>query len=257
MGNVSAKGQAIELKTKAELEKMRQAGKVAGATLKAVVAAIDAGVTTKDLDRVAENFIRKNGGIPTFIGYRGYPASLCVSINNEVVHGIPGNRKLKAGDVVSVDVAATVDGFVGDTATTVIVPPAKADAQKLVEVSERSLQAAIDAMRPGNRLGDVGFAVQNVAESNGFGVVRDFVGHGIGRRMHEEPAVPNYGKPGSGMRLEAGLVLAVEPMVTMGDWHVRVLADGWTVVTMDGSLAAHFEHTIAITESGPEVLTRV
>jgi len=236
---------------------MRVAGQLAGRTLQAVAKAVEPGITTKELDRVAEEFIRKNGGKPTFIGYRGYPASLCVSINDEVVHGIPGPRKLKAGDVVSVDVAATIGGFVGDTATTVIVPPAAAAAQKLVRVTEQSLLAAIDCMKPGNRLGDIGSAVQNAAESNGFGVVRDFVGHGIGRRMHEEPAVANYGTPGTGLRLEPGLVLAIEPMVTLGDWHVRVLQDGWTVVTEDGSLAAHFEHTIAITENGPEVLTQV
>ncbi len=236
---------------------MRTAGQIAGRTLQEVAKAIAPGVTTKELDRVAENFIRKNGATPTFIGYRGYPASLCVSINDEVVHGIPGSRKLKAGDVVSIDVAATIDGFVGDTATTVIVPPVTAEAEKLVRVTEQSLYAGIDAMKPGNRLGDVGAAVQQVAESNGFGVVRDFVGHGIGRKMHEEPAVPNYGTKGTGLRLEEGLVLAVEPMVTFGDWNVRMLEDGWTVVTEDGSLAAHFEHTIAITANGPEILTQV
>ncbi len=257
MSNAVSRKTSVELKTKAEIELMKVAGQVAGRALQEVAKAIAPGVTTKDLDKVAENFIRKNGGKPTFIGYRGYPASLCVSINNEVVHGIPGPRKLKAGDVVSIDVAATVDGFVGDTATTVIVPPAPKDAEKLVKVTAQSLQAAIDVMRPGNRLGDIGAAVQKVAESNGFGVVRDFVGHGIGRRMHEEPAVANYGNAGSGLRLEPGLVLAVEPMVTLGDWHVRVLKDGWTVVTEDGSLAAHFEHSIAITEDGPIVLTQV
>lgn len=236
---------------------MREAGRIAGETLKAVAEAIAPGVTTKELDRVAEQFIRKSGGKPTFIGYRGYPASLCVSINDEVVHGIPGSRKLKAGDVVSIDVAATVNGFVGDTATTLIVPPVSKEAEKLVRVTEQSLYAAIDTMTVGKRLGDIGAAVQKLAESNGFGVVRDFVGHGIGRRMHEEPAVANYGAAGSGMRLEAGLVLAVEPMVTLGDYRVRVLPDGWTVVTEDGSLAAHFEHTIAITENGPEILTKV
>lgn len=256
VGGVARKS-SVELKTKGEIELMRVAGRLAGQTLQEVAKAIQPGVTTKDLDRIAEATIRQNGGKPTFVGYRGYPASLCVSINNEVVHGIPSNRKIKPGDLVSIDVAATVDGFVGDTAMTVIVPPGAPEAVKLVRVTEQSLFAAIECMRPGMRLGDVGAAVQTVAESNGYGVVRDFVGHGIGRKMHEEPAVANYGNPGSGMRLDPGLVLAVEPMVTMGGWQVRVLPDGWTVVTVDGSLAAHFEHTIAVTENGPEILTQV
>jgi methionyl aminopeptidase len=209
------------------------------------------------LDAIAESFIRKSGAKPTFIGYRGYPATLCISINEEVVHGIPGKRKLKSGDIVSVDVAATLDGFVGDTAMTVLLDSTDEKAKKLVDVTRESLEAAIRQMRPGQRLGDIGAAVQRVAESNGFGVVRDFVGHGIGRQMHEEPSVPNYGTPGTGIRLEPGMVLAVEPMVTMGHWDVKVLSDGWTVVTKDGSLAAHFEHTIAVTEDGPVVFTKI
>lgn len=257
MTHAAARKSSVELKTKAELDLMWVAGQVAGKTLQEVAKAIQVGVTTKELDWIAEDFIRKNGGKPTFIGYRGYPASLCVSINNEVVHGIPGPRKLKPGDVVSIDVAATVDGFVGDTAITVIVPPATKEAEKLVRVTEEALFAGIDCMKPGMRLGDIGAAVQSRAESNGFGVVKDFVGHGIGRRMHEEPAVANYGIPGSGLRLEPGLVLAIEPMITMGDWQVKVLADGWTVVTLDGSLSAHFEHSIAVTEDGPRILTKV
>lgn len=257
MTNVSARKSTIEFKTKAELEKMRRAGLIAGSALNEVKKAIQPGVTTKDLDRVAESFIKKSGAIPTFVGYRGYPATICVSINDEVVHGIPGTRKIKEGDVVSIDIAATIDGFVGDTALTVCVPPVKAEDRKLVQVTDESLQRAIEMMRPGNRLGDIGATVQNWAEKNGFGVVRDFVGHGIGRRMHEEPAVPNYGAKGSGMRLEPGLVLAIEPMVTAGDWQVKVLDDGWTVVTLDGKNAAHFEHSIAVTEDGPLVLTQI
>lgn len=248
---------SVELKTPAELQAMERAGEVAGKTLQAVAKAIEVGITTKELDRVAENFIRTNGGKPTFIGYRGYPASLCVSINNEVVHGIPGSRKIKAGDVVSIDVAATVDGFVGDTATTVLVEPVSKEAKKLWDVTKASLDAAIDMMRVGKRLGDVSAAVQAVIDKAGLGIVRDFVGHGIGRQMHEEPAVPNYGKAGTGPRLEVGLVLAIEPMVTLGSHDVRVLQDGWTVVTVDGSLAAHVEHTVAVTEAGPKVLTRI
>lgn len=245
----------VELKTKSELAVMRQAGLIAGRTLKEVAKYVKSGVTTKELDEVAEQFIRKSGAKPTFIGYRGYPASLCVSVNDEVVHGIPGKKKLKVGDVVSIDVAATLDGFVGDTATTLVIEPVEARAQTLVNVTKASLEAAIEQMRPGKRLGDIGAAVQEVAESAGFGVVRDFVGHGIGRQMHEEPAVANYGTRGSGMRLEEGMVLAIEPMITMGDWKVKILKDGWTVVTQDGSLAAHFEHSIAVTADGPIVLT--
>jgi len=236
---------------------MRQAGMVAGLALKSAVRAVAPGVSTRELDKTAEQSIRKSGGIPTFIGYRGYPATICVSVNEEVVHGIPGTRRLKPGDVVGIDIAATVDGFVGDTAVTVIVPPATKEAQRLVDITKGCLDAAIDKMRPGNRLGDIGAAVQALAEANNFGVIRDFVGHGIGRQMHEEPAVPNYGTAGTGMRLEPGVVLAIEPMITAGDWRVRVLNDGWTVVTEDGSLAAHFEHSIAVTEDGPLVLTRV
>ena len=246
----------VELKSQAEIAAMRKAGDLAGRALKAVLAAAEPGMPTAELDRIAERFIRKGGGIPTFVGYRGYPSTICVSINEEVVHGMPGPRKLKAGDVVGVDIAATVDGFVGDTAATVIVPPAAPEAQKLVDVTKASLDAAIEKMRPGFRLGDVGAAVQALAEANKFGVVRDFVGHGIGRQMHEEPAVPNFGAAGTGLRLEPGVVLAIEPMITAGDWRVKVLADGWTVVTEDGSLAAHFEHTVAVTESGPLVLTK-
>jgi methionyl aminopeptidase len=256
-GNSTFKKSTVELKTKAEMALMRNAGLLAGQTLKEIEKHVAVGVSTKELDVIAEKFIRSGGGIPTFIGYRGYPATICASINEEVVHGIPGNRRLKNGDVVSIDVAATVDGFVGDTATTFIVGEADARAKKLVQATKESLEAGIQAMKIGQRLGDVGAAVQKVAESNGFGVVKDFVGHGIGRRMHEEPAVPNYGTAGQGLRLEPGLVIAIEPMITMGDWQVKVLKDGWTVVTLDGSLAAHFEHTIALTEDGPVVLTKV
>ncbi len=236
---------------------MRQAGLIAGRTLEQVKKFLKPGVSTKELDVIAEEFIRKSGAKPTFIGYRGYPATLCISINEEVVHGIPGKRRLSSGDIVSIDVAATLDGFVGDTATTVLLDSKDPKAQRLVDVTSDSLEEAILQMRPGQRLGDIGAAVQKVAESQGFGVVRDFVGHGIGRQMHEEPAVPNYGTPGTGLRLEVGMVLAIEPMVTMGHWDVKVLSDGWTVVTKDGSMAAHFEHTIAVTEDGPFVLTRV
>ncbi len=254
---VSSEKSPIELKTKAELEKMKKAGAVAGTVLHEVGKQVKPGVTTKDLDVLAEKLLRKAGAKPTFLGYRGYPASICVSINEEVVHGIPGDRVIKAGDVVSIDIGATVDGFVGDTAYTFLAEPVSEKARKLVERTKESLDAAIAVMKPGNRLGDVGAAVQKLVEADGYGVVREFVGHGIGRQMHEAPAVPNYGSPGSGMRLEPGLVLAIEPMVTAGRYEVKILSDGWTVVTKDGSLAAHFEHTVAVTENGPVVLTQV
>lgn len=251
----------VELKTKSELAVMKQAGWIAGSTLKHVNKFLKPGITTKELDVIAEEFIRKNGAKPTFIGYRGYPATLCISINEEVVHGIPGKRKVQVGDLVSIDVAATLDGFVGDTAYSTVLqvdghaPDSKV--QRLVDVTKESLDAAVLQVRAGQRLGDIGSAVQKVAEAAGYGVVRDFVGHGIGRQMHEEPAVANYGSPGTGMRLEVGMVLAIEPMVTMGDWNVEVLSDGWTVVTKDKSWAAHFEHTVAVTEDGPVVFTKV
>ena len=255
MANAPFRRPTVELKTRAEIRAMKRAGGAAARTLRAVAQAIRPGVTTKELDRIAEKHIRSEGAIATFVGYRGYPATICVSINDEVVHGIPGSRKIREGDVVSVDVAATVDGFVGDNATTVAVEPVTPETRILVRATEESLRAGIDAMRAGRRLGDVGAAVQKVLESKNLGVVRDYVGHGIGRKMHEEPAVPNYGTPGTGIRLEPGIVLAIEPMATMGDWNVRVLDDGWTVVTRDGSLAAHFEHTVALTENGPVILT--
>ena len=247
----------MEIKTGSEIDRMKKAGRLAGLTLRELGRHVVPDITTKELDKIGENFIRQGGGIPTFIGYRGYPASICVSINEEVVHGIPGNRKIKEGDVVSIDVAATLDGYVGDTAATFAVGKISKEAEKLIRVTAESLEAGINAMKIGGRLGDIGGAVQKVAENNHFGVVRDFVGHGIGRAMHEEPAVPNYGEPGTGMRLDKGLVIAIEPMITMGDWNVEVLEDGWTVVTKDNSLAAHFEHTVALAENGPIILTKV
>jgi len=245
----------IELKTKQEINTMKKAGKMAAQVLEELGRFVRSGVTTIELDQIAERMVRRLGGIPTFLGYRGYPATICVSINEEVVHGIPSSRKIKTGDIVSLDFAATVDGFVGDIAKTWVIEPVTNEARKLVEVTEQCLRLAIEIMKPGKRLGDIGHAVQAYAQKYGYGVVRDFVGHGIGRQMHEEPAVPNFGKPDTGIKLEPGLVLAVEPMVTMGGSDVRVLSDGWTVVTRDNSLAAHFEHTIAITEEGPVVLT--
>jgi methionyl aminopeptidase len=246
----------IELKSEKDLEKMRRAGRLAGRVLAELAKAVEPGITTKDLDRLAEKRIREAGAIPTFLGYRGYTATICASVNEEVVHGIPSAKKvLRDGDILSIDIGATLDGFVGDTAATYPVGKISNDRQALLDVTRESLEKGIAQARPGNRLGDISHAIQAHAESRGYGVVREFVGHGIGRQMHEEPGVPNYGQPRTGLRLEAGLVLALEPMVTAGHWKVKVLDDGWTVVSEDGSLSAHFEHTVAVTPAGPEVLT--
>lgn len=253
---MTASSRQIELKSERDLDRMRRAGRLAGRVLKEVSAAVKPGASTKDLDRLAEKLIRDAGAIPTFLGYRGYRATICASVNEEVVHGIPSSKRiLEEGDIVGIDVGVTLDGFVGDTAVSVPVGRVSAEKHALLEATRISLEKGIEQARPGNRLGDISNAIQAYAESRGFGVVRDFVGHGIGRQMHEEPAVPNYGPPRTGLRLEAGLVLALEPMLTAGHWKVRVLDDGWTVVTEDGKPSAHFEHTVAVTAAGPEVLT--
>lgn len=243
-------------KSSEELELMRRAGRITAMARDAVVEAVRPGVTTSALDAVAEQVIRDEGATPSFKGYRGFPGSMCASVNEEVVHGIPGDRVLKAGDLFKVDVGAVWEGFHGDSAVTVFVGQPPSDvAEKLVRVTQDSLDAGIGFLRPGNRLSDVGSAVQQMVEGAGFNVVREYVGHGIGRSLHEDPHIPNYGPPGHGPEIKPGLVVAVEPMVNVGDWQTRVLADDWTVVTADGSLSAHFEHTIAVTEDGPEVLT--
>jgi len=247
----------IFLKSEDEIAKMREAGRIVAGTIDRVVAAVRPGISTADLDRVAEEFIRERRATPSFLGYRGFPASICASVNDEVVHGIPSpSRKLADGDLLSLEFGAIWEGFHADSAVTVFVgEPPSAEAEKLVRVTEESLEAAISEIREGARLGDVGHAVQQVVEGAGFSVVREYVGHGIGRALHEDPQIPNYGQPGKGLPLKRGMVVAVEPMVNMGDWPTRALADGWTVVTADGSLSAHFEHTIALTANGPEVLT--
>jgi methionyl aminopeptidase len=247
----------IILKSPDEVAKMRVAGGIVAETIDTVLAAVEPGVSTADLDVVAEAFIRERKATPSFKGYRGFPASICASLNEEVVHGIPSPKRiLKEGDVLSLDFGAIWDGYHADSAVTVFVgEPASAEAEKLVRVTEEALEAGISQIRPGGRLSDISHAVQQVVEGAGFSVVREYVGHGVGRSLHEDPQIPNYGLPGRGPELRPGLVVAVEPMVTMGDWKTRVLADDWTVVTADGSLAAHFEHTIAITEDGREVLT--
>ena len=240
-----------------ELQSMHRACTIVVETLEVLAQAALPGVTTKELDTVSRERIVKAGAKPAFLGYRGYPATLCISINNEVVHGIPSaKRKLKEGDIVSLDLGCIVDGFYGDAAITVPVGEKIApDTARLLRVTEASLQSGIAAVRPGATLGDIGAAVQGVVEAEGFSVVRDFVGHGIGVHMHEDPQVPNYGEAGRGMKLRAGMVIAIEPMVNAGKADVRVLGDGWTAVTGDGSMSAHFEHTVAVTATGATILT--
>jgi methionyl aminopeptidase len=246
----------IVCRSAAELEKMRAAGRLVGEVLTELTARVAPGVTTSTLDEIAEELIRRAGAIPAFKGYHGYPATICASINEEVIHGIPsGRRILNEGDVISIDVGASLDGYYGDSAVTLPVGAVSEQAATLLRVTEESLYKAIERVRVGGRISDLGHAVQHHVEAYGFSVVREFVGHGIGQRMHEEPQVPNYGEPGRGPRLTEGMVLAIEPMVNAGKPAVKVLADGWTAVTRDGSLSAHFEHTVAVTADGPWVLT--
>ena len=242
-------------KSKRELDKMRAAGRLVGQVRAHLCTLVEPGITTMEIDRAAEQMIRDAGALPTFKGYNGFPYSICASVNEQIVHGFPSNYKLKEGDIFSIDVGVTLDGFVGDTATTVPVGKVSEDRLKLIRVTEECLERAIEQCRPGKHLGDIGWAVQEHAEANGYSVVRDYVGHGIGRRMHEDPQIPNYGRPGLGPKIKSGYVFAVEPMVNLGTHHTKVLADGWTVITMDGQPSAHVEHTIAITDEGPEVLT--
>ena len=244
-------------KSRKELDKMRAAGRLVGLVREHLRAMVKPGITTLDLDRAAEQMIRDAGALPTFKGYNGFPFSICASVNEQIVHGFPSDYALKEGDIFSIDCGVTLEGFVGDTATTVPVGEIDEEKLKLIRVTEECLERAIEQCRPGNHLGDIGWAVQQHAEANGYSVVRDYVGHGIGRRMHEDPQIPNYGRPGLGPKIKAGYVFAVEPMVNQGTHFTKVLADGWTVVTVDGKPSAHAEHTIAITEDGPEVLTLV
>jgi methionyl aminopeptidase len=247
----------VQLKSADDLSRMRDAGRVVRAVLDEVAAAAVAGVTTAELDRLAEARTLAHGAVPAFKGYLGYPASICISVNEEVVHGIPSERRvLRDGDVVGLDFGAILGGFHGDAAETVLVGRGSPEAAHLVETARAALGAGVAAARSGGRLGDIGAAVQRTAEAAGYSVVREFVGHGIGRKLHEPPQVPNFGEPGTGAWLRPGLVLAIEPMVNAGLPGVRTLEDGWTAVTEDGRLSAHFEHTVAITEEGPEILTR-
>jgi len=247
----------VHLKSADDLARMRDAGRVVRAVLDEVAAAAVAGVSTAGLDRLAEARTRELGAVPAFKGYLGYPASVCISVNDEVVHGIPSeSRILRDGDLVGLDFGAILGGFHADAAETVLVGRGSPEAERLVAATRQALAAGVAAARPGGRLGDIGAAVQRSAEASGFSVVREFVGHGIGRKLHEPPQVPNFGEPGTGAWMRPGLVLAIEPMVNAGLPGVRTLEDGWTAVTEDGSLSAHFEHTVAVTEAGPEILTR-
>jgi methionyl aminopeptidase len=247
----------ILLKSRQEIAKMEVANRIVAEVLAGVKEKIRPGIETRELDDLAEEMCRRRQVEPAFKGYRGYPRSICVSVNEEVVHGIPGPRRLKAGDLVSLDFGVRYDGYYGDAAITVPVGDVPPRARTLMEVTEKSLYAGIAMVKVGNRLSDISHAVQGVVERAGFGVIRDFVGHGIGRSLHEDPQIPNFGPPGRGPKLQAGMTLAIEPMTSMGSWQVRILSDGWTAVTQDGSYAAHFEHSVALMENGVLILSRL
>jgi methionyl aminopeptidase len=248
-------GTMIIGKTKKELDKMRAAGALVAEVRETLRGMVAPGVTTMELNNVAEKMIRDAGAYPTFLGYHGFPYSICASLNEQVVHGFPGDTPLQEGDIISLDMGATLDGFVGDTAFTAPVGEITAELKKLLEVTEESLNRAIQQTRAGKHLGDIGWAVQSIAEEHGYGIVRDYCGHGIGRSMHEAPQITNYGRPGTKEKIRVGYVFAIEPMINLGTHQTKVLSDKWTVVTLDGKQSAHFEHTIAVTEEGPEVLT--
>ena len=246
----------IVLKTGRELNVMKEACRISAGALKTAGKAVEPGVTTAELDKLAEDYIISQGAIPNFKNYHGYPATACISVNNEVIHGIPSRkRKLKQGDIVSIDLGAKFEGFHGDNAATFACGDISPEAKRLMDITEQSLYKGIAAAVSGGRIGDISAAVQSFVEANGYSVVRQFVGHGIGRELHEAPEVPNFGTAGRGIRLLPGMTLAIEPMVNAGGYEVKVLPDGWTVLTRDGSLSAHFEHTIAITADGPKILT--
>ena len=247
----------VILKTKNELQLMQKAGAVTAGALHAGGAAVKPGVTTKEIDKIIHDYIVSHGATPSFLGYAGFPASACISVNDEVIHGIPGNRVLKEGDIVSIDVGAKLNGYHGDSAYTFTCGNVDPETQKLLDGTRKSLENAIAKAVVGNRLGDISYAVQSTVEPMGLSVVREYVGHGVGRDLHEAPEVPNYGTAGRGIRLAAGMVLAIEPMINAGGWPIKVLGDGWTVKTRDGKMSAHFEHTVAITQNGPIILTEL
>jgi methionyl aminopeptidase len=245
----------IIIKSPREIEQLKKSNAIVAEIFQKLKKAIVPGITTKELDQIAEEMILSRGAIPAFKGYRGFPATLCISINEEVVHGIPGQRRLKEGDIVSLDLGAILNGYFGDAAITLPVGELDLVAKRLLEVTEKALYIGIDQVKVGNRLFDISYAIQTWVESHGFSVVKDFVGHGIGKDLHEEPQIPNFGSPHQGPRLEKGMVFALEPMVNEGTYGVRILSDGWTVVTADGKRSAHFEHSIVITDGGAEVLS--
>lgn len=245
----------IILKTKREIEVMRKAGRLVAQSHELVRKYIKPGVTTKELDQLVEEFLRSQNAIPTFKGYGGFPFSICASVNEEVVHGFPSDRRLVEGDIVSIDIGATFEGYVGDSAKTFYVGEVEDEKRRLVEATKQSFYEGIKFAKTTYRLSDISHAIQQYAESQGFSVVRDFVGHGVGKNMHESPQIPNFGKPGKGPRLQEGMVLAIEPMINAGTYHVKVLDNDWTVVTVDGRPSAHYEHTVAITDGEPELLT--
>jgi methionyl aminopeptidase len=245
----------VKLRSAEEIDRIRESARIVAGTLRLLKGLCAPGVTTAELDKKGEEFIRDHGGEPSFLGYHGYPASTCISVNEEVVHGIPGSRVVREGDIVGIDVGVYKNRYHGDAALSFAVGDVPPETEQLLQVTEESLHRGIQAFRVGNRLGDVGNAVEAHAGEYGYGVVRSLVGHGIGEAMHEDPQVPNYGNPGTGLKLRAGMVCAIEPMLTLGTWDVKTLSDGWTVVTRDSSLAAHFEHTVALTEAGPEILS--
>ncbi len=245
----------VSLKTVTEIQKMQKACRIAGGALSLAGKSIKPGMTTKEIDDIITRYIVSKGAKPSFLGYGGFPASACISINDEVIHGIPGSRKVKEGDIVSIDVGAYYDGYHGDNAATFAVGEISPEAQQLLDVTKQCLYRAIEVAKPGARIGDIAYAVQSYAESFGYGVVKKYVGHGIGRNLHESPEVPNFGKEGRGVRLLPGMTLAIEPMINLEGEDVKVLSDGWTVKTVSGSVSAHFEHTIAITNDGCVVLT--
>jgi methionyl aminopeptidase len=245
----------IHIKTRDEIEILGKSNRIVAEVLQHLKDMVKPGMTGRDLDRAAERMIRQMGGTPAFKGYRGYPATVCVSVNEEVVHGIPDSRVLVEGDIVGLDLGVIYEGYVGDAAITSAVGEIDRESRRLLAVAQEALMRGIGQAREGNRLFDISYAIQSWVEENGFSVVRDFTGHGIGRAMHEDPQIPNFGTPGTGDRLKAGMVFALEPMVNAGDWRVKVLSDGWTVVTADGKRSAHFEHSIAVTEGEPEILS--
>ena len=248
----------IVLKSAREIDIMRKACQISAEALKIAGEAVKEGVSTYEIDRVAYNYIKKQGAEPNFLHYNGYPATACISINDEIIHGIPSkNRILHRGDIVSIDLGAKIDGYNGDNAATFAVGEISDEAKRLCETTEESLYKAIEKAVAGGRLGDIGYAVQSYCEDRGFSVVREYTGHGVGTHLHEDPSVPNYGTPGRGVRLLPGMTLAIEPMITAGKAAIKVMPDGWTVKTKDGSLAAHYEHTVVVTSSGPVILTKI